>query len=264
MRKESTGELYTKEIENLAIESGLHELFLRRASVLLAEGKPAEAILEVKEGLANFPGNPAAYYFLIKLFLEIKKPKQAEITLNSAVKFFSSNELTAYYRELISETERELERSQRDEEAKLSRYSISEDPEEVIRSVDYETYEEENDEETFELSNDEPVENSASEDFFPDDEDTIANDYHKPENFVEETPSDETEAPLQKIEHTNDGAPEEIITAGMAIIYARQGNSEKAIEIFTRLIDKEPEKRESYEKIITLLKSKISRNDGEG
>lgn len=264
MRKESTGELYTREIENLAIESGLHELFLRRASVLLADGKPEEAILEVKEGLANFPGNPAAYYFLIKLFLEIKKPKQAEITLNSAVKFFSSSELTAYYRELIGETERELEKSQKDEEAKLSHYSISEEPEEEIRSVDDETFEEGDDEESFGLSHDEPVEKPASEDLFPDDEDTIAIDYHKPENFVEETLSDEVEAPLQKIEYTYDNTPEEIITAGMAIIYARQGNSEKAIEIFTRLIDKEPDKRESYEKIIALLRNKISRNDGEG
>ncbi|GAB1348738.1 hypothetical protein MASR1M107_09510 [Ignavibacteriales bacterium] len=257
--KESTEALYTKEIEKLAVESGLKELFLRRASVLLSEGKPEEAILEVKEGLANFPGNPAAYYFLLKLFLEINKPKQAEITLNSAIKFFSSNELTSYYKELISEMERENEKLLKNEEELLSRYSLDEQPEEEPVFTDLvDPYPAETDE----IPSEEPVE--VEEQPLPDDRfytvsDSIQGSYHTIEEEPKEPPREVeiVEVPEEIPVKPND-ENDEIITAGMAIIYARQGNSVKALEIFTRLIEKEPEKKESYEKIISLLKNKIS------
>ncbi len=250
----STNELYKAEIEKLARDSRMPGLFLRRASALREERKFEEAILEVKEGLQKFPGNPAAYYFLVTLFLDLKKPKQAQITLNSASKYFSVNDLTAWYRELISEVEAELEGSIRAEKEAIERYSIPDDT--TVEEPEFE-------------DDQLPVE-ETDEDFFTEEEPEF--NEQEPENF--DVDDDPVELPLGEyspgeetvVEEQHDELPEdetliepetEIVTAGMAIIHARQGNTAKAIEIFLKLIDREPEKRESYEKIIQLLNSKI-------
>jgi len=252
----STNELYKAEIEKLARESGMPGLFLRRASALREEGKFEEAILEVKKGLQKFPGNPAAYYFLITLFLDLKKPRQAEITLNSASKYFSVNDLTAWYRELISEVEAELEGTILAEREAISRYSIPENsPVEEPGIEADELHVEETVEELFADEEEPRITGSEPENFdFDEDSGELPLGEYSPgeETFVEERPEDlpfEEEPPVEP--------DTEIVTAGMAIIHARQGNTEKAIEIFRKLIEKEPEKRENYEKIIQLLNSKI-------
>lgn len=251
--KDSSENLYKTAIEQLAAESGLPALFLRRATMLFEEGKMDEALLEVKGGLKYFPGHPPAYYLLIRIFLELKKPNLAEITLNSAAKFFATNELTNYYRQLIKEVSDEIENRRSGEADTISKFSIPESEEEP----DLEPLTEDIEPEELEL--DESVHSEATNlwnDIEMEDEDTIDGSYHNIEPTTDEQSleqlTDEKETkPLDITPHGD-----EIITAGMAIIYARQGNTPKAIEIFSKLIEKEPEKKESYEKIISLLKSK--------
>lgn len=251
--KDSSENLYKTAIEQLASESGLPALFLRRATMLFEEGKFDEALLEVKGGLKYFPGHPPAYYLLIRIFLELKKPNLAEITLNSAAKFFATNELTNYYRELINEVTGEIENRDSKEADTISKFSIPESEEEPEPEPLHDEIE------TDELELDESApsqETGPWNDIEPEEEDTIDGSYHN----IESANNDESpeQLPEEKQVKPLDIAPhgDEIITAGMAIIYARQGNTPKAIEIFSKLIEKEPEKKESYEKIISLLRSK--------
>ncbi len=251
----STNELYKREIEKLAIGSGIPGLFLRRASVLREEGKFEEAILEVKKGMQKYPGNPAAYYFLIILFLDLKKPRQAEITLNSASKYFSVNELTAWYRELISEAEVELEGARRAETEAISRFEISDDTSEELPRFEPDILADEE-------ATEEPLFDEG-ETGTPDQEEFEIDEYGSGVPLgeyptVETTTVDEEPFDLPSEEEPLYDGGSEIVTAGMAIIHARQGNTEKAIGIFKKLIEKEPEKRENYEKIIQLLNSKTT------
>ncbi|MBK6681844.1 MAG: tetratricopeptide repeat protein [Ignavibacteriales bacterium] len=251
--KDTSENLYKTAIEQLASESGLPALFLRRATMLFEEGKFDEALLEVKGGLKYFPGHPPAYYLLIRIFLELKKPNLAEITLNSAAKFFATNELTNYYRELISEVVTEIENRNSKDSGAISKFSIPESEEEPEPGpLPDET--EINDPELEESTP--PEETSPWIDLEPEEEDTIDGSYHNIEhdNVAESTEQLPEEIKAKPVDIAPHG--DEIITAGMAIIYARQGNTPKAIEIFSKLIEKEPEKKESYEKIISLLRSK--------
>ncbi len=255
----STNHLYNEEIEKLSIESGMPALFLRRAHVLRGEGKYEEAILEIKEGLQRFPGHPAAYYFLIRLFLDLKKPRQAEITLNSASKFFSVNELTAWYRELIDETEAEALNVARAEAELLSKYSITDDVNEEEPPLEEEI--EVPDEETDRDPIDESEPEQIQEDVIEFEEDTVSHEIPEFTSEADVISEEEPEQVMQqdeKVIETEEEPDSEIVTAGMAIIHARQGNTSKAIEIFTKLMEKEPEKRENYSKIIELLNNKIS------
>lgn len=245
--------LYKTAIEQLASESGLPALFLRRATMLFEAGKFDEALLEVKGGLKYFPGHPPAYYLLIRIFLELKKPKIAEITLNSAAKFFATNELTSYYRELINEVVTEIENRNYNEADAISKFSIPEseeepEPEPLADETEIDGPELE------EIAP--PEETNPGHDLEPETEDTIDGSYHNIEPDIVEESSEQLneEKKVKPVEIIPHG--DEIITAGMAIIYARQGNTPKAIEIFSKLIEKEPEKKESYEKIISLLRSK--------
>ncbi|GAB1442811.1 hypothetical protein MASR2M39_16470 [Ignavibacteriales bacterium] len=251
--KDTSESLYKTAIEQLALESGLPALFLRRATILFESGKFDDALLEVKGGLKYFPGHPPAYYLLIRIFLELKKPNLAEITLNSAAKFFATNELTNYYRHLINEVSAEIENISSKEVETISKFSIPELEEEPEpEPLTDEIYPDE-----FEPDESTSVEEGAPwNDIEPEEEDTIEGSYHNYE------PDSTHESIEQRVEEKEakpfDIAPngDEIITAGMAIIYARQGNTPKAIEIFSKLIEKEPEKKESYEKIISLLRNK--------
>ncbi len=259
MSTRSTNELYNQEIEKLSTGSGMPALFLRRAHVLRREGKYEEAILQVKEGLQKFPGNPAAYYFLIQLFLDLKKPRQAEITLNSASKFFSVNELTAWYRELISESEAEAVNTARAEAGLLSSYSITDDTLNEEPPFEEETTMTENEIEPEEFDQVEPEELQGDETGF--EEDSVSHvipDFTSEEEVVTDKEPEEVPQHVDTQNEFHDEPDSEIVTAGMAIIHARQGNTAKAIEIFTKLMEKEPDKRENYSKIIELLNNKIS------
>ena len=259
MSTRSTNELYNEEIEKLSIESGIPALFLRRALVLRRDGKFEEAILQVKEGLQKFPGNPAAYYFLIQLFLDLKKPRQAEITLNSASKFFSVNELTAWYRELISEVESEAVNAAHAEAELLSRYSITDDTRDEEPALEDETTATGDEIEQEEIDQVEPETFQDDETGF--EEDSVSHvipEFTAEEEVIPEEVPVEVLDQLEKSNEFQDEPDSEIVTAGMAIIHARQGNTAKAIEIFTKLMEKEPEKRENYSKIIELLNNKIS------
>jgi len=259
MSTRSTNELYNEEIERLSIESGMPALFLRRAHVLRREGKYEEAILQVKEGLQKFPGNPAAYYFLIQLFLDLKKPRQAEITLNSASKFFSVNELTAWYRDLISESESETMNSARAEAGLLSRYSITDDTRDEEPPIEEETTTTDDEIEAEEFDRVEPEDLQGDETGFEEDSMShVIPEFTSEIEVVTEKEPEEVPDHVEVFNEFHDEPDSEIVTAGMAIIHARQGNTAKAIEIFTKLMEKEPEKRENYSKIIELLNNKIT------
>ncbi len=223
-------------------------LFARIAFAKMEEGNLTEAKEILEEGLKKFSHYATSYFLLALVNAKLGENQLAKENLEKASSLLGDKGTANFYEQKISEIENKLRGFETPRSTELNGELAAEKTES----------------ETFDAAEENkpalPLEERLDE---------LAEQLQRAKIPIDETAGEEV-VPEQNLSATNESiiADEEasyedlnIASETLGMILESQGKFQEAVEVYEKLIEMEPEKRDIYESKIRELKERIAEND---